>query len=246
MNNSSIKKWSKAQLDIMAIDILKKYDLSILTEGKATDIESFIESYLELDIDYKNLSQDDNILGLTTFDDGEVLIYSDDKEQVESLKVRSGNIIIDNSLLEPDIPEGRLRFTLAHEAAHWILHKEIFKDKAYRREFARSEDVAVRDINREDGSLTIKSNIKTPQEWIEWQADYFAGSILMPEKIFKYEFYRILTKDLGLFKPYLFLDNQQCNKENYDYTILNLSNRFKVSKLATRVRLYKLNLLEIN
>lgn len=245
MSNNGFNRLSKAQLDMMAIDILKKYDFSIITESKATDIENFIEAYLGLDIDYKCLSPEGNILGLATFDKGELIVFSEDRTQVELIKVDEGNIIVDTSLLEPQIPEGRLRFTLAHEVAHWILHRDIFKVKSYRKKFTSTDDIAVRDINREDGSLTIKSEGKTKEEWIEWQADYLAGALLMPENIFKYEFQKILREDLEIYRSYLYLDNQECNRRNYKFVISKLANKFKVSKQAARVRLVKLDLLQI-
>lgn len=75
--------------------------------------------------------------------------------------VQSRKICADISLDRPE-EEGRLCFTLAHEAGHWVMHRE-FIDRGGRGGgfiFCRSRDA------------------KKP---IEWQADYFAACLLMPE-----------------------------------------------------------------
>jgi len=69
-------------------------------------------------------------------------------------------ICIDESLVNQRC-NGRLFFTCAHEAGHWVLHRNIVSEA--RRGawiFCR-----VRDANRP----------------LEWQADYFASCLLMPE-----------------------------------------------------------------
>jgi Zn-dependent peptidase ImmA (M78 family) len=61
--------------------------------------------------------------------------------------------------------EGRLNFTFAHEIAHWVLHRQLvvstYGARCYRSRI-----------------LCRTSDRKKP---IEWQADYFASCLLMPE-----------------------------------------------------------------
>lgn len=62
--------------------------------------------------------------------------------------------------------EGRLNFTWAHEAGHWVMHRKF-----------------VDNSNRSDsGSATIFCRYKDAKLPIEWQADYFASCLLMPAK----------------------------------------------------------------
>lgn len=91
--------------------------------------------------------------------------------------------------------EQRRRFTLAHELAHFVLHRgkaDVFEDDV----FYRSE----------------VSNLE------EWQANRFAGELLMPKEEVK-----------------LFLrENGGCNMED-------IARHFDVSTIAARVRLKQLS-----
>ena len=89
----------------------------------------------------------------------------------------------------------------------------------------------------------METQYKTDEEWIEWQADYLAGALLMPATSFVY-YFNIIRKKLDINQSYLYLDNQKCNIQNYFYTINILSKIFGVSGLATKVRLCKLGLLK--
>ena len=83
----------------------------------------------------------------------------------------------------------RQRYTIAHELGHYCLHrhqKDIFKDQIFFRGLERSR--------------------------VEWQANTFAGEILMPEDQFR-----------------SFLQEDVCD-------IDELAKRFQVSSLALRVR----------
>jgi Zn-dependent peptidase ImmA (M78 family) len=69
---------------------------------------------------------------------------------------------------------GRYRFTLAHEAGHWRLHRQLFQKKA--------------------NQLTLlPESVKRPEyicrsgstEPIEFQANRFASSLLMPREMIK-------------------------------------------------------------
>jgi Zn-dependent peptidase ImmA (M78 family) len=62
--------------------------------------------------------------------------------------------------------EGRLNFTWAHEAGHWILHRKFVVAER------RSDSVGAKILCRTEDS-------KKP---MEWQADYFAACLLMPEQ----------------------------------------------------------------
>jgi Zn-dependent peptidase ImmA (M78 family) len=85
--------------------------------------------------------------------------------------VQSRKICADISLDRPD-EEGRLCFTLAHEAGHWVLHRELIDQASPGRGFifCRSRDA------------------KKP---IEWQADYFAACLLMPKACIRDAFTRV-------------------------------------------------------
>jgi len=88
--------------------------------------------------------------------------------------VNEALIYIDQSLLE-NHNEGRLYFTFAHEIGHWILHRK-FVHQACRSRY---------------GAAHILCRIKDAKKPVEWQADYFASCLLMPEKLVKNAFLNI-------------------------------------------------------
>lgn len=78
--------------------------------------------------------------------------------------VESRVICINERLFEHS-SEGRLVFTCAHEVGHWVLHRRY---------------VDVQGRRSKGGVIMCRlSHAKAP---IEWQADYFAACLLMPEK----------------------------------------------------------------
>lgn len=80
--------------------------------------------------------------------------------------VKSRRISIDKSLLED---EPRLNFTCAHEIGHWELHRHLVQK-------------AARSGNRYAGQDTIFCRIRDAKQPIEWQSDFFAACLLMPEE----------------------------------------------------------------
>ena len=102
-------------------------------------------------------------LGLTlSFDDLEARLGMPDV--LGATYVKSRRIAVNERLLAERY-EGRLVFTFAHEVGHWVLHR------TYAEEAAR----------RGRASETIVCRAGSAKEPIEWQADYFAACLLMPE-----------------------------------------------------------------
>ncbi|MBW1734440.1 MAG: ImmA/IrrE family metallo-endopeptidase [Deltaproteobacteria bacterium] len=77
--------------------------------------------------------------------------------------VDTGVICINERLFEQG-SEGRLVFTCAHEAGHWVLHRRYAAPG-----------------HRGGRGRTVVCRLKNAREPIEWQADYFAACLLMPE-----------------------------------------------------------------
>jgi Zn-dependent peptidase ImmA (M78 family) len=76
--------------------------------------------------------------------------------------VRLKRICIDESLLDDEV---RLNFTCSHEIGHWVLHRQLIQFAA------RSKSLGE----------TIFCRTKDAVRPIEWQSDYFASCLLMPE-----------------------------------------------------------------
>ena len=122
--------------------------------------------------------------------------------------VKEGLIYVDRSLTENQ-NEGRLCFTVAHETGHWVLHRELV-DQACRTGGGggfirlRRNKLEPADLNDFESDLGQNSKadccgaispstfqqseggfifcrIRDAKEPIEWQADFFAACLLMPE-----------------------------------------------------------------
>jgi len=103
--------------------ILEKYCLKYLWHMKAIPIENIIES-LGIEIEYQHLTRDgQKILGKLVCTDGITPYYDMEHKKYMFLEVKANTIIVEARLLEQE-NQGRYRFTLAHELAHWILHRE--------------------------------------------------------------------------------------------------------------------------
>lgn len=68
---------------------------------------------------------------------------------------------------------GRFRFTLAHETGHWRLHRQYYIQNPDQKTLFAENDTKPAYICR-------SAEAKKP---VEWQADYFAASLLMPRKL---------------------------------------------------------------
>lgn len=103
----------------------------------------------------------------------------------------------------------RRRFTIAHEIAHYLLHAKdsnLFIDK--------TEKILYRDVNSSTGEI-LK----------EREANAFAASLIMPQKLIIQEVEKIKNE----------------NKESF---ILKLAKKFDVSVQAITIRLTNLGLID--
>lgn len=244
-SNTGVPILKKKDIDNYASNFLFDYNKSLLKKAQVVPIEDIIENYLRLDIDYKCLDKDGSTLGLTSFTNGWLQVYNPETDSEESITVTKGTIIIDSRLLD-DALEGRLRFTFGHETSHWLLHRKKYeKDERQAVLFGSDAEIeTIKCLNRNIENIWNfpKDKLLTDEDWLEWQADYMAGALLLPTEPFCREFFGLLSK-LNLHHGYLFLDDQPCNKSNFKTVSTELSHLFSVSKKAVQVRLAKLNLL---
>lgn len=127
---------------------------------------------------------------------------------------------------------GRDRFTLAHELAHHFLEhgKYMAKDA----------------FNEEDLSLNRATLQGSAIARLEFQANYFAASFLMPRTNFVKDFQN-LSSYLGLVNRghgALYVDDQPCNTQNFKIITNHLMKYYAVSRKAVAVRLESLDLLK--
>ena len=157
-------------LETIARQTLCKYDCDYLNQAPAAvPIEMIIENIFHLTIEYQYLTNNARELGRMIYDNGITTYYDQDLGDYALMRVQAGTMLIDASLLTDEM-YGRLRFTLAHELAHYIIHKRIFCGT---------------------GVAAALYNNNADEDAMEWQANYLARAILMPNGQIKRCFYAL-------------------------------------------------------
>ena len=147
---------------------------------------------------------------------------------------KDGLVRIDRSLDPHENPSmlGRFRFTLAHEAAHWRLHKALYRE---------DPDQAHLYGGRGTPAFVCRSSEKPP---VEWQADRFASFLLTPRAmvIAAWQDWR------GGLDPVCLDEHDRGKAPELVASMLEsicrpLAAQFEVSRPAMRIRLESLGLL---
>ena len=119
-----------------------------------------------------------DILDLAEFDLGLDLVPVDGlREQLDIDALLMGDlksILVDNRAFMNPRLEYRLRFSIAHEIGHLILHRDIF---------ARLKHASAR-----EWFDYISAIPDVEYGWVEWQAYEFAGRLLVPADALRKEF----------------------------------------------------------
>ena len=134
---------------------------------------------------------------------------------------------------EPSHNKFRQRFTLSHELGHFLLKHNLYMSGEYCLEGDFDIDqpplFSFKDISR-----------------MEWQANYFASSLLLPKAKVIEDFYEIAQKmDLtnrGF--GHLYLDNQPCNLRSFLRVTDILRAKYGVSRTVVKIRLKELDILK--
>jgi Zn-dependent peptidase ImmA (M78 family) len=126
----------------------------------------------------------------------------------------------------------RERFTLAHELAHHLLAHGRYMTQ----EYCDEDDFVLHRRSLVNGSDIAR---------LEFQANYFAASLLMPRTYFLSDFQRLARaldiQDHG--HGALYVDDQPCNLQNFRFVTSHLMQTYGVSRTAARIRLESLGLL---
>jgi len=170
----------------------------------------------------KYLLEDESILGMMCFDDGDVEYFDDRTGYYERVKVGSGTMLIDPRV-KLSRNEGCYN-TVIHELFHWYRHKEYFQSLPPRQGMAVC---ATRCTKRQIEGVSSPQRT-TDLDWIEWQASSIAPRILMPRDSFEQVASKTIRNNEGLFQ----------NKKYYLYqAIADIAEVFHVSRRSARIRL---------
>ena len=193
----------------------------------ATQIDQFASKYLNLKVSYTRLSSDGTLCGLTAYEDTEYIC--DIGGITRTIPIKRNQILLDSSFIElGNIKKlcGKRRFTLAHECAHQILY-QLESDEG---------KLACRKLYSERRAYSLR-DLKTREDWNEWQANVLGAAILMPQKEIDLAIWRFHSGNK--------LFNYAGHMTYMDRLCINIMcERFGVSKTALKIRLRQLGFLE--
>jgi len=164
------------------------------------------------------------------------------KTVLGALNTETNEVIIDESLdpFEHPEKEGRCRFTLAHETGHYVLHRpQIIVELEQPSLFGDAPSVKL-----------IVCRTLSHKDPMEWQADQFAGYLLLPRDMVL----KSWQERRGDVQPYIAageLSNLSARwrlAENETPTVAiarDMARQFKVSGQAMQIRLVELGLIRL-
>ena len=133
---------------------------------------SLQRNYLGLRVSFARLSPDGSICGVTAYADTEYKIT--ELGITRTLALKRNQIILDESFIRSGNVQrlcAKRRFTLAHECAHQILFQ------------LESEEVkASCEMRYSAQTAYTPRELKTREDWNEWQANVLGAAILLPQK----------------------------------------------------------------
>ncbi len=208
-------------LDAIATRVFRAYSKlpEVQTAGQLLYIDPnlLLNQLLGLTIEYRHLSTDGTMLGITAYDEVGVEICDED----EDLFYFDGKtVLIEKDLLAED-QTGRRNFTIVHEGCHHILKMLFPKDYAGGANARRV--LRYRDMRSE-------------RIWEEWQVDRLTSSILMPQEL--------VEQAMSLVGQNGRIDmlNAVWRRKEYE-RFCNMCYLLGVSKQALSIRMMRLGLL---
>jgi Zn-dependent peptidase ImmA (M78 family) len=239
MKRSGVPILRKAEIEAIAERLLGDYNPKVWDEACPVDIDHFSESYVGLEMDYQDLSPNQSILGMMVFDNCLIPVYDAKNKVAKYIRAAEGTVLIDNSLLMAGQIQ-RERFTIGHEVAHWLLHRDKYKPRKGPPLSTSQVSSFVKcrtwEIERPRRKLT------TDDDWMEWQADYMASALLMPRRLFSQVVLQRFAR-IGLKTDYYVRGTDISLDLWIDYLSYELADRFNVSVTAAKIRLENLGLV---
>jgi Zn-dependent peptidase ImmA (M78 family) len=215
LSYNDIEKIAEAELTAFLGGLVKSEK-----EIKSIPIIKFANHHLGLRLVHTRLSDDGQTLGLTTYTDTDIKLRRYGK--FETIHIHKNTILLDESLKDTQLWQndelGRCRFTIAHECAHHIIYRMIPEEEREK-------------INKQYAARTISSKeMKTLEDWSEWQANALGSALLMPKKYIKLMLNNRRLKFYGkrLNRPDQHIFFTMCRKLSVSETML----RYRLEKLG--------------
>jgi Zn-dependent peptidase ImmA (M78 family) len=158
--------------------------------------------------------------------------FGEDVEGVTEFFPNQGpKVSISDKLATDERRKNRLRTTLAHEFGHVHFHRHLWDEKFLSGHLIERKSLSNKAVCKRDTVLTANQ-----YDWMEWQAGYVSGSVLMPLTHVR-QLVSEYCQPLGLHSAVF-----QSSSQGVEL-IAHVVDRFAVSEEAARIRLLKLNLL---
>lgn len=151
-------------------------------------------------------------------------------------------VLVHERLLSDPKEHGRYHFTCAHELGHWVLHRPLCQ--------------AVEEAGGDEGAAPVDILCRTSlgRQRGEWQADYMAACLLMPEAATREAFHTAISR-----KPILLVNREASINRGggpplclepvlehvpyYAQEVIRAGNFTNVSRSAMGIRLQEMGLL---
>ena len=166
---------SRLDMERIAQRVLRAYrKLPEAQERPAcVDPELLARKVLGMTVRYRHLSEDGELLGMTSY--GELEVFLPDEREHGACILDGKTILIEEDLLFSACGPGRHNFTLCHECAHQIL-KMLYPASYGDGTAARRARCCRRHRLCARGS---------GHDWEEWQMDVLASELLMPRDLLR-------------------------------------------------------------
>ena len=210
-----LERLSKKLIEDLTIRILNDFAPTIISHGTDFPFERFVQ-FIEEKYELK-------------------VIYSEPIPLYKGKKINGycdigqRKIYIDCNLLDT----GQFLFVFAHELGHFLLHSKI--------DISQSSYDAMNDS--EFDKVIGRYNLINEKHWLEWQANQFAASLIMPERklsirLIRWQIGQGINK-LGR----VYLDNQRCNIFDFKKMTTILGYEFGVSRTILEYRMADLGII---
>lgn len=220
------------ELEKWADKINQQFYPERLTELTRFDPYDLIENKLHLDIEWEYLSPNRSILGMVFFEDNFFYIWPNsnfskgDTPHLEFFK--RGTIVINQILIDNNEKEVET-FVACHEAMHWIKDKNFFSNNGK----------SISQICGDEINFNANSNLKTDEEIIESQTNYFCAALLLSKEALKRTFFKLLR--------YKNIPNTPIKYEIWmNKAIKIIANLVGINFNPVKYRLLQLNILKTN
>jgi len=217
---AGIPRLSSNEIELKAEEVIRFFCERVLDSAQPTPVREFVvETKRRFGVEFR----DDLDLGQG----------ASGRKYLGQFRIKPRGIFVDVSLKGSD----RVPFVLAHEFGHLVLHRRI--DPLKSGYSTSSIDDTEMDF------VTGKKILRTPRDWIEWQANRFASALLMPRATFSsalinHQKSQDLKRNIGI----VYVDATAPSRRDLDLTLAHLGSIYRVNRTNVECRLRDLELLQ--